>query len=263
MNTAEKLTQIAEKEAHNIELNRQLEQILYSTDTGGKSYYDKFWDKFQLNGERWWYNYAFYYWDFDLFYPKYDIKPKSECPSMFHFAGKEANNTYTSYCDLIARLKECGVTLDLSQVKGMDYAFYGSGLITIPTVDARGITLTRYLWYTFAQNTFLKKIEKLIVLEETTYGNTFTGDVALEEIEFEGIIGNDINFGDCKVLNKASQTNIVEHLSETTTGKTITFSKTAVNNAFGIDIDDPTTYPEGSEFYDLRNSRSNWTFAYK
>jgi hypothetical protein len=39
-------------------------------------------------------------------------------------------------------------------------------------------------------------------------------------------------------------------------------SKAAVNNAFGIDVDDASTYPEGSEYYNLRYSKSNWTFNY-
>ena len=47
------------------------------------------------------------------------------------------------------------------------------------------------------------------------------------------------------------------HLAEGVTGASITLSKTAVNNAFEIDVDDTTTYPEGSEFYVLRNSKNN------
>ena len=30
----------------------------------------------------------------------------------------------------------------------------------------------------------------------------------------------------------------------------------------GININDETTYPVGSEFYTLRHSKDNWTFSY-
>lgn len=85
---------------------------------------------------------------------------------------------------------------------------------------------------------------------------------ALKEIRIDGTIKASLDFKDCKSLSKASITSIVNALSQTTSGLTITFSKTAVNNAFGINVDNPSTYPEGSEFYVLRNSRSNWTFNY-
>ena len=43
---------------------------------------------------------------------------------------------------------------------------------------------------------------------------------------------------------------------------TLVLSKSAVNKAFGINVDDETTYPEGSEYYELRHSKDNWTISY-
>lgn len=93
--------------------------------------------------------------------------------------------------------------------------------------------------------------------------STFWGCIALEKIDIIGTIKISLYFEDCLSLSKLSITSIVKALSQTTSGLTITFSKTAVNNAFGINVDDPTTYPEGSEYYMLRNSKSNWTFNYE
>lgn len=91
---------------------------------------------------------------------------------------------------------------------------------------------------------------------------TFQACSALNEIRIVGTIKISLDFKDSTLLSKESITSIVNALSQTTSGLTITFSKTAVNNAFGINVDDPTTYPEGSEYYILRNSKSNWTFNY-
>ena len=102
-----------------------------------------------------------------------------------------------------------------------------------------------------------------INFEGVGYANrTFQGCSALVDIQIAGTIALSVDFMDCKSLSKASITSIVNALSTTTSGLTVTFSTQAVNNAFGIDVNNPSTYPEGSEFYVLRNSRSNWTFNY-
>ena len=71
----------------------------------------------------------------------------------------------------------------------------------------------------------------------------------IEEVAFEGIIGQDIDFQSCP-LNKASILSIVEHLSTTASGKTLTLKQTAVNNAF-------TT----QEWNTLIAPKSNWTIS--
>lgn len=76
-------------------------------------------------------------------------------------------------------------------------------------------------------------------------------------IDFGGL-----NFQHSTLLSKLSITNLFNALSADSTGLSITFSKTSVNNAFGIDVDDETTYPEGSEYYTLRHSKDNWTVNY-
>lgn len=103
-------------------------------------------------------------------------------------------------------------------------------------------------------------IDKLIVYDYTKYTNTFQYSYVLEHMIVEGTIAqNGFNVRWSTNLDKESITSIINALSTTTSGLTVTLSKTAVNNAFGIDVDDPTTYPEGSEWYELRHSRDNWT----
>ena len=107
------------------------------------------------------------------------------------------------------------------------------------------------------------RIHNLIISENTAYSSTFTNCTALEELNITGTIGqNGFNVQHSKKLSKQSFINIFNSLSATTSGLSITVSKNAVNNAFGINVDDESTYPDGSEYYKLRHSRDNWSINY-
>jgi hypothetical protein len=103
-------------------------------------------------------------------------------------------------------------------------------------------------------------IRKITTNEGTTYNNAFNNCSALVNIEFAGVIGKTIDFQYSPLLSKESVINIVNTLSETTSGITVIFNKTAINNAFGINIDNESTYTE--EWNTLRESKSNWTFSF-
>lgn len=107
----------------------------------------------------------------------------------------------------------------------------------------------------------LQTIRLLDVNEAVTYVNWFSGCTALININMSGVIGNDIEFRSSP-LNKSSIQSIVNCLSSTVSGKTLTLNKMAVNSAFKINVDDENTYPVGSEYYTLRHSRDNWDFNY-
>lgn len=140
------------------------------------------------------------------------------------------------------------------------YVFYAAAGITDTKVAIYAPTTN--IDYCF-MNSGLQTIRKLVLQDTTSYNSTFSGCDELIELNVEGVIGkNGFDVHWSTKLNKASIESIINVLSATTSGLTVTFSKTAVNNAFGIDVDDTTTYPEGSEYYNLRYSKSNWTFAY-
>jgi hypothetical protein len=91
--------------------------------------------------------------------------------------------------------------------------------------------------------------------------NVFNYCPELEELNISGVIkcnGFDVHWS--PKLNKASIESIINALSATESGLTVTFSKTAVNNAFEIDIDDESTWT--FEWLALRGTKSNWTFNY-
>lgn len=204
--------------------------------------------------------YAFYGWNRDIFYPQYNIVCEDNMGSMFHFFEQNSSTPF----DLSARLKECGVVLDTSgAITGGTYTFYYTSFSKIPTVDLTGITDGEKLTYMFGNNGHLVEIEKLIVKEGNAFNVTFAKCPNLEKLIIEGVIGrNGFDVRQSTKLSKESHISIIDALSQTASGLTVTFSKQAVNNAFGINVDNPSTYPEGSEFYELRNSRNNWTFNY-
>ena len=97
----------------------------------------------------------------------------------------------------------------------------------------------------------LKRIPLFYVYETTAYDRTFQGCGELVELTMGGTIGkNGFDVSACKKLNKASIESIINALSKTTSGLTVTFSKTAVNNAFTAE-----------EWDALEATKTNWTIS--
>ena len=188
-------------------------------------------------------NFAGYGFNSKTFFPKYNIIPNGSATNMF-FAW---NQNGFQKINLKSRLEECGVILDTSKATNLNAAFGYTDFTEVPTVDFTGTTASAS--GTFYNSPYLKKIEKIITKESVTYGRWFENDTALEEVSFEGIIGNVIDFSYCP-LTKTSIENIIEHLSTTSSGKTLTLKQSAVNAVFTTE-----------EFEALKATRTNWTFA--
>lgn len=99
----------------------------------------------------------------------------------------------------------------------------------------------------------LHTIEKIGSNENTKYDATFDECTALQNISFNGVIGQNIMFNSCTKLTKASIKNVFDHLSDTASGKTLTLSGAAVTSAFGS-----TT---ATEWTNLVATKSNWTIT--
>lgn len=130
---------------------------------------------------------------------------------------------------------------DLSQIpKGTShsnayyYTFYNC--FALEEIEDIGICPAYSYNATFANCRKLKRIAKMTVDETSSYIETFVQCVSLEELTIAGTIGrNGFDVHWSTKLNKASITSIVNALSSTTSGLTVTLSKTAVNNAFTTD----------------------------
>ena len=107
----------------------------------------------------------------------------------------------------------------------MDYTFYGSAVETI---------------------------DKLTVNEGIQYTATFGECYNLKNIVLGGTIGNNIDFQWSTKLTKVSITSIINALSATASGKTLTLSEAAVISAFGNLDDEWTTVMSGKD---------NWTIC--
>lgn len=189
---------------------------------GKKSEYDRFWDEYQQNGQRLDYNYAFYGngWDDSSYTPKYPIKA-----------------SYTACRSLFAWsiITDTCVLIDLTIAKEMQSTFY--------------------------QCQYLKTIREIIITEDTTINlAVFYNCNVLENLTFTGVIGATFSLQWSTKLTKASITSIVNALSTTTSGLSVTLSKTAVNKAFktSVGANDGST---STEWTTLIATKSNWTIS--
>ena len=244
MSIAEKLTTVAENVPKVYEAGEK---------AGKKTAYDEFWDSYQESGTRTDYVAGFggRGWNDKTFKPKYDITPI--------YAENLFQNAQIS--NLKQALIDCGVELDMSNVYQAQYFLRSSTITVMPKIDTTGMkNITSLLSYASSLTT----ITKLILKDDGSQvaSNTFAGATKLVTMIVEGTIGQNFDLSPCTKLSKESITSVINALSSTTTSMKLTLSKTAVNNAFGINVDDATTYPEGSEYYNLRHSKDNWTISY-
>ena len=96
----------------------------------------------------------------------------------------------------------------------------------------------------------LTKIRTLTLKSSHTFVGTFAYCSVLEELDIAGIIGNAFDIHYSTKLSKASITSIINALSTTTSGLTVTLSQEAVNNAFTTE-----------EWEALKATRTNWTIS--
>ncbi len=128
--------------------------------------------------------------------------------------------------------------------------FYGSQITDVKyPIDLTNLTSSTN---NFIASSAIKKIT-IISSENTSYtaSSTFTYCSNLEELTVQGVIGrNGFDVQMSPKLSKASITSIINALSTTTSGLTVTLSQTAVNNAFTTD-----------EWNTLIATKSNWTIS--
>lgn len=243
MSMAEKITTIAE----NIPKVFEAGYNKGKSEGGGDNYYDTFWDAYQDYGNRRSYTYAFAKqgWNNETFNPKYPIIAVGDASYMFDGC------TLTDF-DFV----ENGISLDTSGAASLTYAFRNcKGIYRIGEIDCSGCKDVNRLFYSCK----MPNIDNLIVHENLTYSNTF--DYAtIENITISGVIGKNGFKLTSSTLTKASVISIINALSSTTDGLSITLSETAVNNAF----EENEGAADGSasdEWLSLIATKPNWTIS--
>lgn len=204
---------------------------------GQKAEYDAFWDMFQENGNRTDYRYAFAYtkWNDDNFNPKYPLKFVGD--ATYAFVATEF-----VWADKVLRV-------DLSKATNLFFTFRNNKFTRLGKCDLSSATATSG---TFSLLPNLVEIEEIVSHANLPWqSNTFEGTTNLESVTFSGVIGqNGLHLNYSKKLNRESIESIINALSPTTSGLSITLSKTAVINAFG-NLDD--------EWSTVQGSKLNWT----
>lgn len=239
---SEKLVEIAENEqkvyeaGHDAGYTEGLNKGGYADgfEEGKKAEYDAFWDALQEGGERIDYGMAFCGsgWTDVNYKPKYPLKPQN---ANYMFRGGKMTDVGEVDFKTNKNYNYFGMCRDCTNLKKFDnyvYTTLNSWLINIGEI--------------FYKCESLKSIKGIEAKEELAYDNGFVNCYELEDISFDGTIGQNINFQWSTKLSGQSIKNIIEHLSDTASGKTLTLSRTAVDNAdFGggdtvyMSTDDP------------------------
>lgn len=217
-------------------------------DTGKQAYWDAVWDGIQNGGARVDYSNAFgKYWNTEIFKPKYDMTPTSGVQMFNRFGGEVI--TDAPPVDLAGILERAGVRLDTSQIPNFANFFYYSSVGHVPEISV--ISSKSKLIGMFGLCKKLVKIDKLILKNDGTdiFDGTFLQTAALTDIVIEGVIGNSIDLS-YSPLNRASIESVMNALSHTTTERSISFNKSAVNAAFTTD-----------EWNALVATKPNWTIT--
>ena len=223
--------------------------------SGGQVEYDRFWDIYQENGNRVDYSYGFTGrgWNDNTFKPKYDIIVSNATQaSMF------CNSRITS---LKKALSDAGKILDVSKATNLQLMFSSNTSLTeVPKLDCKNSTNLSSM-FSWCQK--LHTVDELVVgAPNTTFTTCFNRCDALQNIIISGEINNNISFEHSTKLTEVSMNSIVSALSSGVTGKTATFSKTAVDREFeeSPGANDGSTNPQ-SYWNMIIGYKSNWNIS--
>jgi hypothetical protein len=251
-------TDLDEVHAAGVEEGKALGGYTKGYEDGKRAEYDAFWDTVQNYGNRTDYGKAFLGWNCEYIRPKYKVTPSDRVTSVNTFYGnKTLKKIEAEYFDFSQKTRGNSITT------GWYWTF--STCAALEEIEDIGMMPDTAYDATFAFCYGLKKIAKITTDKDVQFGDTFRGCNALEDITFEGEIGNNINFQWSTKLTKASITSVVNALSNTASGRTLQLSKTAVDNAFPTWFDNPETGEQenlgcdiNSEWVALVASKSNW-----
>lgn len=232
---------------------------------------DEMWEYIQAFGERTDYSdFGKIIWTKKNFKPVYDfIVMDSAGYNMFYTNSRVSTRLQNSKQieDGLIVMKdleaERGIIFDFSACANFDNAFRLCPFSELNVIDVRNCSMLRYTFYS-SDNPDLprcKRIEHLIVGENTGFNDAFGYSSNIEHIGFEGVIGqNGLNVSWSTKLDKESHVKLINTLSSTTSGLSVTVSLTAVNKAFETSegANDGST---SQEWLNLIATKNNWTIS--
>lgn len=229
---------------------------------------DDMWDYIQSFGQRT--SYAYFsdiLWTAKNFKPKYDVRPTTSYQFLKNTHGNIGINKLLTEGQVNMKKleEEKGIVFDFSNCTNLELGFANGLFSELNVIDVSKATLN-YAFYGGYLNGYpelkLRRIERLICSENTTfYANTFSYDGELVYVGFEGVLATSgLNLSYSEKLNKESHIKLINILSSTTTGLSITLSSVAVNKTFETSsgANDGST---SQEWLDLIATKSNWTIS--
>ena len=208
------------------------------------------WDSIQDGGKRTVYDYGFRSWGAEIIEPKHQIQTAAliatfyDCQKLKRLPniipGGDGFTNLQQACIRCYELEEVPFDIKMSSA-------------------ASNINLQQC----FYQCRKLKVVKFILSGNESNWKYTFEECNALENLNIEGIItasGIDLHWS--TKLTKASIISIINALSSSATGTSITISKTAVNTAFQT-TDGASDGSTSEEWLGLVATKSNWTISLK
>ena len=140
-------------------------------------------------------------------YEKGKEKERSDFWDVFQNNGKQMSNYQYAFAYGHFSDKNYNPKHKINPTYSCNSMFYSATAITDTKVDidVRQVAASTNV---FRSASKLKTIKKLIVNENNTYVHWFTDCASLENITFEGVIGNDLSFADSPSLTVESMLNI-------------------------------------------------------
>lgn len=217
---------------------------------GQKTEYDRFWDNFQKNGERSSYVYAFANasgWNDEIFKPKYKFFTGGNYSFQYMFHNHEGITKITpDFFDLDKSVNYYGV-----------YMFYGAKINTIE-YDLRKCTSVGHMFRECkAEEIKLHNLYSGHNTEDNFFRNCTT-PVRLRWVN--SIAFRNLDISSATLLDAESITQTISILNDSSSGKTVSFSKLAADNAFETfeGLADGST---SAEWLALVATKPNWTIS--
>ena len=259
MNTADKLITIAENQQKVYDKGYSVghetgwtsgydEGLMYGvesgTEQGKQAQYEEFWNEILYEGRNdFSYAFAGWGWSDKNFNPPQKIKVKGTAYMMF---GKNKITDLRKY------------NIDFSEATDFQYLLWLNTYTKyVGHIDVSG---SKKLNGIFHNAHVLEHVESITGTDGVQFIDSDFYCDKLKHIIFTNCtINNSINLARCP-LSKDSISSVINALSSTAEGKTVTLKKSAVNTAFGMDIDNTSTYTD--EWTNLVNSKYNWKIVF-
>lgn len=223
-------------------------------EEGKQAEYDAFWDAYQQNGARRAYENAFggNGWTAQTLKPKFNIVVEGSMASLFQYCAFEG--------DLAQHFEDLGISFNTSGATSAHNLFGNATKVTrIPAVDISKCAAASTALFT--NDYELVTIDELTIASNNSFSGAFTSCRDIVNLKINGTAGlTSIDLHWSKKLSKASIESVIDALSSTTTGLTLTLSIAAVQSAFETSegANDGNT---SAEWTALVATKTNWTIS--